>query len=310
MRRRRSDNEPAVCSALRGAQPFGLSLCLAACGGASEPASSAPIAPAPLSQATTDEPSPASSPQGAPSGPSAPSASSAEPAPISAAIAEPAPPVEPPKPAHQGRCPAGMSEVPGGKFKSSYYRQEMSVEPFCVDVNLATTDEYTACIESGQCDKTAVHACDPSTYAVEGRGSMPMVCIDFMQAERYCKAQGKRIVSDLEWEWAARGGDEARTYPWGDEPPSDQLCWSGNGKRSTPCPVASYPPGPHGLYDLSGNILQWTTTTNDSVSSFRGGRGGSWKDGVAEQVKNTRRGGFKNTYRCGFLGVRCSMPVP
>lgn len=230
--------------------------------------------------------------------------------PATASASASAAPTPPPPPSHQGRCPAGMSEVPGGKFKSSYYRLEMSVAPFCIDTKLITTDEYTACIESGKCDKSAVHACDPSTYGVEGRGQLPMICVDFMQAERYCKAQGKRLVSDLEWEWVARAGDEARVYPWGNEEPTDQLCWSGKEKRSTPCPVASYLPGAHGVYDLSGNVLQWTTTTNDSVSSFRGGRGGSWKDGVAEQVKNTRRGGFKNTYRCGFLGIRCASEVP
>jgi formylglycine-generating enzyme required for sulfatase activity len=225
------------------------------------------------------------------------------------AVASPEP-APPPPPPHRGKCPTGMSEVAGGKFKSSYYRLDMSVAPFCIDTNLVTTDEYTACIEAGKCDKSAVHACDPSTYGVEGRGQMPMICVDFMQAERYCKVQGKRLVSDLEWEWVARGGDEARTYPWGNDAPADQLCWSGKEKRTTPCPVASYPPGPQGVYDLTGNILQWTTTTNDSVSSFRGGRGGSWKDGVAEQVKITRRGGFKNTYRCGFLGIRCASEVP
>ena len=222
--------------------------------------------------------------------------------------AQPAPPPAPPS--HQGKCPAGMSEVGGGKFKSSYYRLDMTVAPFCIDANLVTTDEYTACIEAGKCDKSAVHACDPSTYGIEGRGKLPMICVDFMQAERYCKAQGKRLVSDLEWEWVARGGDEARTYPWGEDPPAEQLCWSGKEKRTTPCPVGSHAPGPHGVYDLTGNILQWTTTTNDSVSSFRGGRGGSWKDGVPEQVKITRRAGFKNTYRCGFLGIRCATEVP
>jgi formylglycine-generating enzyme required for sulfatase activity len=203
-----------------------------------------------------------------------------------------------------------MAEVPGGKFKSSYYRAEMSVEPFCVDVNMATTDQYKACVETGKCDRGAVHACDPHTWDVEGRGNLPMICIDFGQAERYCKAQGKRIVSDLEWEWAARGGEEARTFPWGNDAPAEQLCWSGKEKRAMPCPIGAFPAGPYGIHDLAGNVLQWTTTTNDAVGTFRGGRGGSWKDVVAEAVKNTHRNGFKNTYRCGFLGVRCSTAVP
>lgn len=203
-----------------------------------------------------------------------------------------------------------MAEVPGGKFKSSYYRQEMSLEPFCVDRNLVTTDEYKACVDAGKCDRTAVHACDPKTWDEPGRGAMPMICVDFMQAERYCKAQGKRLVNDLEWEWVARGGDDARPFPWGSDAPAEQLCWSGKDRRSTPCPVASYPPGPYGIHDLVGNVYQWTTTTNDAVGTFRGGRGGSWKDASPELVKTTHRAGFKNTYRCGFLGIRCATAVP
>jgi len=137
-----------------------------------------------------------------------------------------------------------------------------------------------------------------------------VICVDFGQAERYCKAQGKRIVSDLEWEWAARGGNDAQAYPWGADAPAEQLCWSGKEKRTTPCPVGKYAQGKAGVFDLAGNIYQWTTTTNDSTGSYRVGRGGSWKDTKPEQVAVTNRGGFKNTYRCGFLGIRCSAPVP
>jgi formylglycine-generating enzyme required for sulfatase activity len=203
-----------------------------------------------------------------------------------------------------------MVEIGGARFKSSYYRAEMSVAPYCIDKNLTTTDEYKACVDAGACDKSAVHACDPKTWEVEGRGQMPMICVDFQQAERFCKWKGKRIVSDLEWEWVARAGDEARVHPWGSDPPADQLCWSGKEKRTTPCPVGAYPAGPHGIFDLVGNVYQWTTTTNDVSGTFRGGRGGSWKDAAPELFKTSHRSGFKNTYRCGFLGIRCSTAVP
>jgi formylglycine-generating enzyme required for sulfatase activity len=252
------------------------------------------------------EPPPTVAAQGASSAPTANADAPAEAATASASAAT-APPAPP---SSQGKCPAGMAEFSGGKFKSSYYRAELSVEPFCLDMNLATTAEYKTCVDSGKCDKGAVHACDPSTWNIEGRESLPMICVDFGQAERYCKAQGKRIVSDLEWEWAARGGDAAQTYPWGPDAPADQLCWSGKEKRTTPCPVGKYAQGKAGVFDLAGNIYQWTTTTNDSTGSYRVGRGGSWKDTKPEQVAVTNRGGFKNTYRCGFLGIRCSAPVP
>jgi formylglycine-generating enzyme required for sulfatase activity len=204
-----------------------------------------------------------------------------------------------------------MVEYAGGKLKSSYYRKEMTVAPFCIDANLTTAEQYAACVAAGKCDKSATHVCDPSTLGVADRGAMPMVCVDFAQAERYCKAQGKRLVSDLEWEWAARGAD-GRLFPWGNDAPGDQLCWSGKEKRSTPCQIGAFKGGanPEGVQDLAGNVNQWTTTTNDVSSTFRGGRGGSWKDDNADLVKATHRNGFKDTYRCGFLGIRCASDVP
>jgi formylglycine-generating enzyme len=228
------------------------------------------------------------------------------------ASATPTAPVAPAAPAAQGACSAGMVQLAGGKFKSSYFKAEMSVTPFCLDVKEVTTAQYTACVDAGKCDKNLVTICDPSTFGVDGKGDLPMVCIDAGQAATYCKAQGKRIVSDVEWEWAARGGDEGRLYPWGNDDPAEQLCWSGKSKREGPCPVGSFPGGanPQGIVDLSGNVYEWTTTSNDATSTYRVGRGGSWKDATADVFKNTRPGGFKTTYRCGFLGIRCATPVP
>jgi len=279
----------------------GVCLMLAACSGATEGAAS-PVAgdAAPVAAAPAPPPLAAPVPSDSPAAP--------PPSATGNAVAS-APPPAPAKPA--SKCPAGMAEVTGGKFKSSYYQKEMSVEPFCVDQNLATTDAYKTCVDGGQCDKSAVHACDPHTWDVADRGKLPMICIDFPQAEKYCKTQGKRLPSDLEWEWAARGGEEARVFPWGNDPPDASHCWSGNAKRATPCAVGSDPkPGPFGIQDLAGSVLQWTTTTNDASGSFRVGRGGSWKDLVPDQVKITHRNGFKNTYRCGFLGIRCAQAVP
>ncbi len=273
-------------------------LWLVACSGATEGASGPAAADAaPVSAAPPPLPVVAPAP--------ASSQPTASPAPSAVASAAPV------APAPASKCPSGMAEVPGGKFKSSYYQKEMSVEPFCVDQNLATTDEYKTCVDGAKCDIGAVHACDPHTWGVADRGTLPMICIDFPQAEKYCKAQGKRLPSDVEWEWAARGGEEARIFPWGIDPPDASHCWSGQAKRTTPCAVGTDPkPGPFGIQDLAGSVLQWTTTTNDSAGSFRVGRGGSWKDLVPDQVKITHRNGFKNTYRCGFLGIRCATAVP
>ncbi|WP_240808181.1 formylglycine-generating enzyme family protein [Polyangium spumosum] len=283
---------------------------VSACGGTAEP----PPAGPPTSAAEAPKPAPPAATEAkveapAPSAIATPAAPEATAAPVASAAPEvtPAPPSEP----DTGGCPAGMVRIKGGSFKLAAIKAQVTVKDYCLDVNLATTDQYAACVQSKKCNDNLLKVCEGSTYGVEGKGDLPIVCIDFPQAVDYCKAQGKRLPSGEEWEWAARGGPEAWTYPWGNQPPTDQLCWSGLTKRDGPCPIGSFKAGanPQGVLDLAGNVFQWTTTGNDVVSSARFGRGGSWKDS-GNEVKAGFTFAFKTTYRCGFLGVRCAIPAP
>ncbi|WP_169796758.1 formylglycine-generating enzyme family protein [Chondromyces crocatus] len=216
--------------------------------------------------------------------------------------------VEPPPPP-PSRCPANMVEVPGGEFSMGKAKQKVTVAPFCLDVNETTADEYAACVKGGGCDENRVKVCDGATYGKPELGKHPMVCVDFNQAEAYCKAQQKRLVSTEEWEWAARGGTEDRYYPWGNDEPGDQACWGGKaGTRALSCEVGSFPQGdsPLGIHDLGGNVYEWTTAASDKTSTVRQGRGGSWRDSAKDLFRNDRPFIFKTTYRCGFLGIRCA----
>jgi formylglycine-generating enzyme required for sulfatase activity len=210
-----------------------------------------------------------------------------------------------------GGCPAGMVRIKGGSFKLAAVKTQVTVKDYCLDVNLVTADQYAECVQSKKCNDGAVKVCDPSTYGAEGKGNLPMICVDISQATDYCKSQNKRLPTGEEWEWAARGGPEGWSYPWGNEAPADQLCWSGKTKREGPCPIGSFPAGasPQGVLDLAGNVFEWTTTGNDLVSTARFGRGGSWKD-KGDEVKTGKTMAFKATYRCGFLGIRCATSAP
>ncbi|WP_434048451.1 MULTISPECIES: formylglycine-generating enzyme family protein [Sorangium] len=194
-----------------------------------------------------------------------------------------------------------MARVPGGSFVMGPLKVKATVGDLCMDRTEVTAASYAACVTAGQCTDTLANcAKEASTYGVAGKEEQPMVCVDFAQTQAYCAAQGKRLPRDDEWEWAARGGEEARPYPWGGEAPKDQLCWSGGGAvRKTACDVGSFPAGanPQGIQDLAGNVFEWTTSANDGGGKMRVARGGSWRDGIPPLVRTARPGGYEVTYR-------------
>ncbi|WP_437282932.1 SUMF1/EgtB/PvdO family nonheme iron enzyme [Sorangium sp. So ce375] len=280
---------------------------LVACGAAPAAPDGPPAGPAPAAQpAATGTPSAEAT--SAPVPPQPGPAVASAPASAGQAGAEPtAAPAEAAKPSDG--CPDGMARVPGGSFVMGPLKVKATVGDLCVDRTEVTAEAFAACVKAGKCtDKFADCAKEASTYGVPGKEKQPMVCVDFAQAEAYCAAQGKRLPRDDEWEWAARGGEEARPYPWGEEAPKDQLCWSGGGTvRKTACDVGSFPAGasPQGIQDMAGNVFEWTTNANDAKGKMRVARGGSWRDGIPPLVRTARPGGFEATYRCGFLGIRC-----
>jgi sulfatase modifying factor 1 len=114
------------------------------------------------------------------------------------------------------------------------------------------------------------HPEGPGT-ALEGRGSHPVVHVAFGDAAAYAAWAGKELPTEVEWEYAARGGLEAAVFPWGDEQtPGGRVMantWEGafpwqnlllDGYETT-SPVGSFPPNGFGLYDVVGNVWEWTS---------------------------------------------------
>jgi formylglycine-generating enzyme len=104
-----------------------------------------------------------------------------------------------------------------------------------------------------------------------GRSDHPVVHVSWSDAAAFCRWAGGRLPTEAEWERAARGGLEQQRYPWGGEltPGGLHQCnvWQGtfpvkntaeDGHRGT-APVRSYPPNGFGLYEMVGNVWEWTS---------------------------------------------------
>ena len=107
--------------------------------------------------------------------------------------------------------------------------------------------------------------------SIEGIGDHPVVHIAYADAEAYANWADKALPTETEWEYAARGGLDGATFAWGDElaPGGAMMAnyWQGTFPHANDMldgwertsPVHSYPANGHGLYDMIGNVWEWTT---------------------------------------------------
>ncbi|WP_369062091.1 formylglycine-generating enzyme family protein [Caulobacter sp. 73W] len=121
---------------------------------------------------------------------------------------------------------------------------------------------------------------------LDGLGDHPVVHVTPRDAEAYARWAGKRLATEAEWEFAARGGLDGRRYAWGDEVQPGGVAraniWVGNfpwlneappGHRRTSA-VGAYPKNGYGLYDMIGNVWEWTADPYEAPLQPRGCCGG------------------------------------
>ena len=188
-------------------------------------------------------------------------------------------PTEPADAATPLACPTGMAAIGAGDFVLGDSKLPAHVNPYCLDIDLTSGNAYDECVAAGVCTVTVEpYVIEPCWLdkGVTRPGAHPVVCVNQTQATGYCAWRGKRLPTDAEMEWAARNGDAATQYAWGNREPlatdePELLCWSARIKRLEPCDVGAFPAGANlaGVQDLAGNVRVWTTTISDKdPSSF------------------------------------------
>jgi formylglycine-generating enzyme required for sulfatase activity/tRNA A-37 threonylcarbamoyl transferase component Bud32 len=179
------------------------------------------------------------------------------------------------------RCPPAMAQIPGGTFFMSSKGDHATVNPYCLDVHEVKVSDFTDCVKRGNCSDAGASASEPfCNYGVKSKAGHPVNCVDWDQAAAYCHAASKRLPTMEEWEWAARDGEAGHTFPWGDDAPNDQLCWSGSLRRTAlgTCEVGSHPSGAGRLLvqDLAGNVAEWVDAAPGTHESVRPLLGDHW----------------------------------
>ena len=236
-----------------------------------------------------------------------------------------------------GKDGAPMVLVPAGEFwmgsdneHSSddwHPRHQVSLDAFYMDKFEVTVARYAEFVGS-------TNRSEPKYWdQVDSRkhGTLPVVGVDWHDAEAYCQWAGRRLPTEAEWEKAARGTDE-RIFPWGHEQPTERLANSGKRRlwakiyEDYLAPVDSYDAGksPYGLHHMAGNVWEWTADLYDenyySKSPARNPKGpSSGEDRVFRggslgsapfNVRSYFRTRHSPTTRIFDIGFRCAQDNP
>ena len=198
---------------------------------------------------------------------------------------------------------SGEALVPGGPFTAGAVTQDRraarkeaprqaDTPELYIDLYPVTNALYAMYLEDTQADSFPEYWDNPRFNQPE----QPVVGVSYEEALRFASWLSgqlgvvKRLPTEDEWEKAARGGLEV-IFPWGDESPSDgrRANYNGNGRFEATSPVGSYEDGKNafGIYDMAGNVWEWTSTQQETGSLIV--KGGSWMDGPADLRVSNRR---------------------
>jgi formylglycine-generating enzyme required for sulfatase activity len=255
------------------------------------------------------------------------------------------------------KAPEGMIYVPGGKFlmgsdveegqkpTEESPRHEVVVKPFFISLYEVTNREYARFIEAKGYEKKEYWSEEGRAWLAKANRKLPVdwekltkslgetfpshpaVGASWFEADAFARYSGKRLLTEAEWERAARGTD-GRKFPWGNRFETG-VRKKPSGEAGPTYPVGANPAdvSPAGAYDMGGNVAEWTSSWLEPYpgTKYPGRnwgkrkvpRGGCWRfmnlsKPVEHKSRVTYRGLFQypHTHGYTFIGIRLAKDVP
>lgn len=196
----------------------------------------------------------------------------------------------------QGNADWCRDEVPHKVHLDSYW----------IDKREVTNADYNKCFEAGKCGPHPLHEDRPQEF---DQANQPVVFVTWEDANAYCQWKGGRLPSEAEWEWAAQGNDLGGAHfgkPY---------------NQGSPRGVGELNPNSRGLYDMMGNVNEWTgdwygpLKTTGTAANPKGPasgkekvvRGGSWNS-PSHYLRVSDRVARSPELRYSDVGFRCVFP--
>ena len=200
--------------------------------------------------------------------------------------------------------------IPAGEYNvGSYYCEEeqsnadwcndeaprkVKLDAFWIDKYEVTNADYRECFIAGVCEPSVLHEDRPQDF---NQPQQPAVFVSWQDAKTYCSWRGGNLPSEMQWEAAAEGKDLGGAHfgqPYGNGNPEN---------------VGKFAANSHGLYDMMGNVYEWTLDSYDpAAGKNKVVRGGAWNS-ASHFLRTSDRVGKDPELRYSDVGFRCVKPT-